>query len=133
MEKSGSVFVEKPATVLADIPEKADCRRTSAKIQVFAETGREVELSAVWCVATVHVVSLCHNCRDQAIALIASRKEQVTDRLGYHPILVIPDTASKWRSRLINGKKCWRHNAAIQTSFEGIGVLALFSSVRTAQ
>lgn len=49
----------------------------------------------------------------------------------YHSTLRIPATASKCRSRLRRGSECWRHNAAIQTSLEGIGVPALFSSART--
>jgi hypothetical protein len=49
----------------------------------------------------------------------------------YQSSLTIPETASKWRSRLTRGRECWRHSATIQTSFEGMGVPAFLSSLRT--
>ena len=66
------------------------------------------------------------------VVVVVSMLAQASGILAYHASLVIPETASKWRSRLSRGKECWRHNAAIQTSLEGIGVPALFNSLRTA-
>ena len=51
---------------------------------------------------------------------------------SYQSILIIPGTAPKCRSRLTRGKECCRHKAAIQTSFEGMGVPPFLSCLRTA-
>src|SRR5208283_497652 len=39
-----------------------------------------------------------------------------------------PLTTSKWRSRLISGRECWRQSAAIHRSLAGIGLPDLFNS-----
>jgi len=49
---------------------------------------------------------------------------------NHHPIRWTPLTASKCSSRLTIGSRCWRHSAAIQMSFSGIGWPASFSSLR---
>jgi len=43
-----------------------------------------------------------------------------------------PTTKSKWESRLMTGIECCRLRAAIQTSFDGIGLPTAFSSSRIA-
>lgn len=43
-----------------------------------------------------------------------------------------PLVKSKWRSRLRIGRLCWRDNAAIHRSLEGIGAPACFNSLRSS-
>jgi hypothetical protein len=76
----------------------------------------------------------CHQviCTSTVSAFKEDVVRGVRSDLSYQSSLVIPETASKWRSRLRSGRECWRHNAAIQTSFEGMGVPAFLSSLRTA-
>src|SRR5205814_8977163 len=60
------------------------------------------------------------------------RVSHLTSKHVYQSRGRTPDTTSKCLSRLNSGRLCWRHRAAIQRSFVGIGFPACPSSTPMA-
>ena len=66
--------------------------------------------------------------RSRRLGTALRKRARVGHRAAYHSTRSMPGTRSKCRSRLASGMACWRQSAAIQRSFEGIGLPFFFSS-----